>query len=84
MSAYLPWTVDYKVRKGLKFAEKMMSPHRHNAPEKYDELKRKIFQCQNGSCPYTKMELRDLADKISPGLGNVDTICKMIDAVKDK
>lgn len=80
MASYIPGTNAYKVRKGLAFAEKMSN--RYDSGQALNELEKRIKFCQNSKyCPYSKIELRDLADRICPGLGNVDSIWNMIDAV---
>jgi len=87
MSAYLPWTVDYKVRKGLELTYEVVDRSetaRGFASNKaYWVFVEKILECQKKECPYSRRELKDDADRISLGFGSSKVIGKMIDAVKD-
>lgn len=80
MASFLPWTQSYKIKHGLAFAKKM-SVRTISSRMAYEELENKILGCQQGSCPYTDRELRDIVNRISPGLGMVDTICVMLDSL---
>lgn len=82
MSSYWPGTVAYKVRTGLDFAERMSEDRNEESRTAFRELEEKIQRCQKEACPYEARELRDLADRVAPGLGQVDVICDMVKAVK--
>lgn len=77
-------TAAYKVRTGLAFAEQMSEHRNEESKTAFRELAEKIQRCQKEACPYEARELRDLADRVSPGLGQVDVICDMVTAVKKR
>jgi hypothetical protein len=84
--SYVPGTdanKNAKVENGLHWANK----YRHKNPEAFEEFKTKLQHCQRGSrsaCPYTVLELRDIADRMSPGLGNTSAIWSAASSVSDK
>jgi hypothetical protein len=72
-----------RVQEGLFWASK----YRYKNPKACKEWESKIIECQRGprsACPYTVMELRGIADRISPGLGNTATMWSACSAVTDK
>lgn len=75
---FIPGTNQYKISKSLDFAEKM-SGHRY---KEYVNFHQKIEECMTIGCPENANQLRNMADTVSPGLGNVDCICSMIEVVK--
>lgn len=94
----IPFTKSYKIRKGLELAKEFTNNRCHDYYDYYDRnrdvyfndrnsnnyeiFRNKILQCANKGCRETEMELRNLADKVSPGLGNVDRIVGMICVIK--
>jgi hypothetical protein len=86
IKSFIPGTEANKasrVQNGLFWAAK----YSHKNPEAYEEWKTKITECQRGPrscCPYTVLELRDIADRMSPGLGNTCSIWDAASAVTDK
>jgi len=53
----------------------------------FEEFETKMTQCAQGpesACPYGRLELRDVADHIAPGLGNTGTMYAGCRAATDK
>jgi len=86
IKSWIPGTEANKtsiVEEGLKYVEHFDD---HNQ-EAYQQFRDKIQHCQKGKrseCPYTVLELRDAADHISPGLGNVGLVWRMATCVSNK
>lgn len=79
----IPFTKSYKIRKGLECAEiNSGNFDSSNCDFNFEIFRRKILQCANMGCKETSTDLRVMANNISPGLGNVDSIVEMIRAIK--
>ena len=81
-----------KINDGLSFAKEIATRHddqrdtsrmggkaESNDITKYDELVEAV-----NSGKYTSLELRDFADRISPGMGQCSSIWRMADAAASK
>ena len=83
------------IYKGLDFAKRMSSTGFETyslekrleiyraRQEYYLDFEQSIRLCEGGKCNHTYRDLIDFADKISPGLGNVDVIVAACKATKE-
>ena len=80
---FIPGTNVYKIRKGLNFVDSMTETELSTERERaYHKFTAKIDECMEKGCAENSLQLREMADAISPGLGNVDSVWTMIDVVK--
>lgn len=90
LKSFLPWTDTYKIKKGMEFSKHCIrtdinekfpldfqAERNKTSLNAYLELERKI----KNKTIVSYRELSELADNISPGLSNVDSIQYMIRAV---
>ena len=80
---YIPGTKinsEYRIQHCLDYVKKISE--RKGDKQHYTEFETKIRECQKGPCPYTVLELRDIADKIAPGMGQTGTVWTTAELVK--
>lgn len=82
LSSWFAPSREQKINDGLIFAKSMITKQRIGSAESFYSLEYKIRECSKGPCKHSESELRELADKISPGLRSVTSISIMIDTVK--
>lgn len=82
---YVPYTSAYKIRVGLDYVKKFVKPSKPRSEDAFVSI---YLNCQPDSfgkeydinqVNYNEFEMREMANKISPGLGNVETVTKMIE-----
>lgn len=84
--AYIPGTNAYTIREGLHFVRLVHEGQREQFPARtqaYNTFMDKIRECQEKGCKESQYELSCLADKVSPALGHVDCVWKMLATVKN-
>jgi hypothetical protein len=74
---YIPGTKSYRIRKGLLFAKKCCPQDRIGF---YNFFENKVKL--NTPQQLKDVDLRRLADHISPGLGNTECIDKLVKAIE--
>lgn len=73
-----------RVQRGLDFAKEISERKGEYGKEAYTKFESAIRECQQGNCPYTVFELREMSDNISPGLGCVGIVWDAAKAVGNK